>query len=57
MPREGVAGISAAGTFKDFAASRHKSSRLTLSTVALISKSAGKYPQRISSVRNQLSWL
>src|SRR3954452_20846176 len=57
LPREVEAGMSAAATPSALAASRQMSSRLTLPTSALVSKPPSNLPQRISSVRNQRSWL
>src|SRR5690349_22785399 len=57
LPREVEAGISDAATPISLAASRHMSSRLTLAISALVSKPASYLPQRMSSVRNQRSWL
>ena len=57
LPREVEAGMSAAATPSSLAASFQRSSRLTLAISALVSKPASYLPQRISSVRNQRSWL
>ena len=50
-------GSRLAGTPSSFAASRHRSSRLTLAISALVSSVGSNLPQRMSSVRNQRSWL
>src|SRR2546425_9925314 len=55
LPRDFDAGISAAATLISLAASRQRSSRLTLPISALVSKPGSYLPQRISSVRNQRS--
>src|SRR5207237_10200621 len=57
LPREVEAGMSAAATPIVLAASFQRSSRLTLAISALVSKPASYLPQRMSSVRNQRSWL
>src|SRR5947199_5120433 len=57
LPRDFEAGISDAGTDMSLAASRQMSSRLTLAISALVSKVGSNLPQRMSSVRNQRSWL
>src|SRR2546421_8398897 len=57
LPRDLELGISEAATPRAFAASRQISSRLTLAISALASRPASYLPQRISSVRNQRSWL
>src|ERR1700754_2712715 len=57
LPREVEVGMSDAGTSSSLAASFQRSSRLTLPISALVSKPASNLPQRMSSVRNQRSWL
>ena len=57
LAARGVAGMSAAATPSALAASRQRSSRLTLSTSALMSVVGSNLPQRMSSVTNQASWL
>src|SRR5215203_1515383 len=55
LPREVEAGTSPAATPSSFAASRQRSSRLTLAISALASTVASNLPQRMSSVINQRS--
>src|SRR5436305_8121957 len=57
LPRDVEVGMSEAATPSSLAASFQRSSRLTLPISALVSKPASYLPQRISSVRNQRSWL
>src|SRR5215813_7619972 len=57
LPRDVDVGMSAAATPSSLAASFQRSSRLTLAISALVSKPGSNLPQRISSVRNQRSWL
>src|SRR5262249_11613696 len=57
LPREVEVGMSDPGRPSSFAASFQRSSRLTLAISALVSKPGSYLPQRMSSVRNQRSWL
>ena len=55
LPREVLAGMPDMPSA--LAASRHRSSRLTLAISAFASKPGSNLPQRMSSVMNHRSWL
>src|SRR5664279_1994067 len=57
LPRDVDFGTSTALASIVLAASRQRSSRLTLSTSALMSVEGSNLPQRISSATNQVAWL